>query len=274
MAMELVSIPSPTTPLDGLYYAPDAQPARNAALLFHGNGMNFYTGAPRFLPGPLFELGLASLAFNRHGHDTVSAPTRKAEGNAYQTVAESFADNELAAGYLAARGFDAPVVIGHSNGGLLAAHYAAAHPETPALVLLSAHSGGREMVERGSRLGLFGRDRLPEISAQAHALVAAGRGDELLIMPGWFYVTTAASFVDLEANTPVLLEAAPKISCPVLYLRGDQENPEQYPTDAFAAAATTEVETVVVPDCDHYYVGREAEVTRLVIGWLADVLGE
>ena len=46
--------------------------ARGAAMLLHGNCMNFYTGAPRFLPPHLNQLGLAALAFNRRGHDMVA----------------------------------------------------------------------------------------------------------------------------------------------------------------------------------------------------------
>ena len=53
------------------------------------------------------------------------------------------------------------------------------HPDTPAMVPLSAHGGGRDGVERTSRAGpLAGGTRLDEITAQARALVAAGRGRE------------------------------------------------------------------------------------------------
>jgi len=47
MRAELVSIPTSTIPLDGLYYEPEGGAAAGAALLFHGNTMNFYTGALR-----------------------------------------------------------------------------------------------------------------------------------------------------------------------------------------------------------------------------------
>ena len=87
MLAELVSIPTDTLPLDGLYYESEGK-ARGAALLFHGNTMNFYTGAMRFLPPALVRLGLACLAFNRRGHDILSTrSSRLAEGGAYQTAA-------------------------------------------------------------------------------------------------------------------------------------------------------------------------------------------
>src|SRR5712692_6048321 len=136
---ELVSVPTETVPLDGLYYEPEGK-AAGAVLLFHGNTMNFYVGAPRFLPPVLVELGLACLAFNRRGHDILSTRNGRApEGGAFQLAREGIEDNRRAARWLAARGFSHPVVIGHSNGGMLAVRHVADHPGTPALVLLSAH---------------------------------------------------------------------------------------------------------------------------------------
>jgi hypothetical protein len=106
MLAELVSIPTGTQPLDGLYYEPEGH-AKGAALLFHGNTMNFYVGAMRFLPPALVGLGLACLAFNRRGHDILSTrDSRVAEGGAFQTAAEGIEDNRVAARWLAARGVD------------------------------------------------------------------------------------------------------------------------------------------------------------------------
>ena len=49
MKTTLVSIPTDTIPLDGAWHEPEGGTVRGAVLLFHGNTMNFYTGAPRFL---------------------------------------------------------------------------------------------------------------------------------------------------------------------------------------------------------------------------------
>ena len=182
--------PTDTTPLDGAYYEPDGGRAAVAVLLFHGNTMNFYVGAPRFLPPVLTRLGLACLAFNRRGHDILSTRnSRLAQGGAFQSTGEAIADNRIAADWLVARGFPHPVVIGHSNGGMLGVRHVVDHPQTPALVLLSAGRGGMRTVS-GGKEGLFAGDRQDELTAQARALVAAGRGRELMFMPGWWYVIT------------------------------------------------------------------------------------
>jgi pimeloyl-ACP methyl ester carboxylesterase len=226
MELELVSIATDSEHLDGLFYTPREQPAQGAILLMHGNCQNFYSGAPRFLPPVLTRLGYACLAFNRRGHDIMVAPhSRDAGGGAFQTVREAIADNRYAAQWLAARGFPAPIVIGHSHGGMLAVRHCADHPETPALILLSAHGGGRSLVPIASSRGLLAGDRLDEITTHAENLAAAGREQDLILLPGWWYVTTARTFLDHLTELPDVLALAPQIRCPSLFLRGDSEPP-------------------------------------------------
>ena len=273
MRITLVSIPTDTTPLDGAFYEPEGGASTGAVLLCHGNTMNFYVGAPRFLPPLLGRLGFACLAFNRRGHDILGTrDSRAAEGAAFQLTCEAIADNRIAAEWLAARGFPHPVVIGHSNGGMLAVRHVADHPQTPALALLSAHCGGKSLVARASRAGLLAGDRLEEITARAAALVQAGRGRELILLPGWWYVASAESFLDLLTELPDTLELAPRIACPVLYLRGDREPRDLYPAEAFQRRAAGPCTVEIVPDCDHFYVGREDAVAATVSAWLARTL--
>src|SRR5258708_6092968 len=168
MRTELVSIPTDTTPLDGAFHRPDAGDIAGAVLLFHGNTMNFYTGAPRFLPPVLTTLGFSCLAFNRRGHDILAIrDSRAAEGAAFQIYEEAIADNRIAARWLADKGFADPIVIGHSNGGMLAVRHVADHPKTPKLVLLSAHCGGKEMLPLACKNGLLAQDRLDEFAREA-----------------------------------------------------------------------------------------------------------
>jgi len=166
----------------------------------------------------------------------------------------------------------APIVIGHSNGGMLAARHAAGRDDIPALVLLSAHQGGRGMVPFASGNGLLAQDRLPEVSKAARDAVAEGRGGELMLLPGWWYAITAESLVDNLDRLPVTMDLAPGITCPVLFVAGDREPPEMYPAEAFANAATGLGTYRIIPDCDHFYTGRFDEVIAEVTGWLADVL--
>jgi pimeloyl-ACP methyl ester carboxylesterase len=267
MLAELVSLPTADIPLDGLWYPPPTA-AREAVMLMHGNGANFYSGPVRFLPRHLVPRGYACFAFNRRGHETLTTRTREPEGNAFQTAEQAQADNVTARQFTAARGFGSPVVIGHSNGGLYAARHVADHPGVRALVLLSAHCGGPEMLTRASALGLLAAGREDDLAARARELVAAGQPRALMLMPGWWYVTSAASYLDMEHNVPRLLEAATRIRCPVLYLRGELEDTGLYPAEDFAAHAAGPVDVRVIPGSDHFYTGCEDQVGRLVADWL------
>ena len=219
------------------------------------------------------RLGFACLAFNRRGHDILGTRnSRRAEGGAFQSTREAIADNRIAAEWLGARGFAHPVVIGHSNGGMLGVRHVVDHPQTPALILLSAGRGGKRSVRDSGRDGLFAGDRYDEIAAQARALVQAGRGRELMFMPGWWYVISAESFLDRIETVPDTIALAPQVKCPVLCIRGDQEPRDRYPAEEFQAQAGGPCRVDIVPDCDHFYNGREEIVGNLVASWLAQTL--
>jgi pimeloyl-ACP methyl ester carboxylesterase len=270
MRCELVSIPTPGEPIDGLFYRPeDAEPVA-AALIFHGNCMNFYTGPSRFLPPALVARGIACLAFNRRGHDMVASLSgRGAVGGSFQLASEGIADNRAAADWMARRGFPSPAIIGHSNGGMLATQYCAEnYRDPPALVLMSAHCGGRSNVPLMSAAGLFAGTRLAELTAQAEAMVAAGQGRALMLLPGWWWTISAESFLDRVHNTPDTVANAPNIRCPSLFLRGDQEDRDSYPAEAFAAAAGAPCVVKILPGCNHFYHGHENAVACQVADWL------
>ncbi|MFC2177026.1 alpha/beta hydrolase [Actinomycetota bacterium] len=271
MRVEVVSIETETTPLDGLLYLPEQGPVTGAVQLMHGNTMNFYVGPPRFLPPHLTELGLACLAYNRRGHDVASnRNSRQLEGGAFQTIAEAIEDNRLARRWLDGRGYPAPIVVGHSNGGMLAVRHVVDHQDTPALVLLSAHRGGTGLMRLMADNGLMAADRFDEITAEARRLVAADAGHTLLLVPGWWYLITATTYVEFLDNCPDLIEMAAAIPCETLFIRSEEEPADLYPAGEVAARATREVTIEILAAGGHYYVGGEELVSARVVAWLAD----
>src|SRR6266508_3289755 len=196
MRTELISIPTRTHPLDGVYYTPDVS-SKGAAMYCHGNQMNFYVCAARFLAPHITALGYDFMPFNRRGHDSVSTcDSRECVGGAYQTVAEGIEDNELAANYLADKGFGNPIVIGHSNGGVLASEHVARHPETRALILLSAHAGGNRLTNPQSARNFSLAGNTDQQMKEAEAWVAAGKPRQLMLIPAWWWVISARTFLD------------------------------------------------------------------------------
>jgi pimeloyl-ACP methyl ester carboxylesterase len=267
---ELVSIPSSTYALDGLLYTPDNGETVGSVLIFHGNCKNFYSGPSRFLAEPLRKAGFAVLTFNRRGHDVMYTQGREASGGAFQLAHEMIEDNNLAAAWMVRRGYATPSIIGHSNGGMLSVPHVAARPDTPAMVLLSAHRGGRNLVAMISKGGLFAKDRVGELTAQAQQMVAQGHGKNLMLLPGWWHVAAADTFLDFSTQLPDMMEFAPKVHCPTLFIRGDQESRDIYPAEEFAQRSSGRTEVEIWTNCDHFYTGNETEVADRVANWLRE----
>ncbi len=239
----------------------------------HGNQMNFYVCAARFLAPHLTALGYDFMPFNRRGHDSVSTcDSRECVGGAYQTVAEGIEDNELAARHLAGKGWTNPIVVGHSNGGVLASEHAARHPETRALILLSAHAGGNRLQNpRSARNFSLAGDTAGQIK-EAEELIAA-KPRQLMLIPAWWWVISARTYLDRLTNAPDLVENAKRIRCPVLFIRGDQEPKDNYPAEQFKENCAGPCEIAIVPNCDHFYAGAEELVAKPVTDWLERTLG-
>lgn len=260
-------------PLDGLLHTAESGAAERAALIVHGKTMNFYTCLGRILPPHLVKLGWSCLAMNRRGHDLGGIRNGRASyGGAWERFADSQVDIAGGMAELTRRGFRRIVLVGHSFGGIASAAYAADHPDgVAALGLCSAGRGGREYLLQVSRAGELAGERHAEVDAEARRLVAQGRGDQIIALPGWWYAITAASWVDLSENVPVTAERARRYPGPVLALRGSQEPPDSYPAEKVAEACGGRATLVVIPGADHFYNGTQPELARAVCDWLATV---
>ena len=84
---------------------------------------------------------------------------------------------------------------------------------------------------------------------------------------------SASTFLVRLTNAPDLLENAKKITCPVLFIRGDQEPKENYPAEEFAVNCPGLCEVAIIPNCDHFYLGAEDEVSKIVTEWLKKAVG-
>ena len=94
-----------------------------------------------------------------------------------------------------------------------------------------------------------------------------------MIMPNWWYVISAESYVDRSTTLPDILALGPMIRCPVLYVRGSLEPPDVYPAEGYAERAGGPCEVAIV-EGDHFYKGIEDHVCGVVITWLNKSLPE
>jgi pimeloyl-ACP methyl ester carboxylesterase len=94
-----------------------------------------------------------------------------------------------------------------------------------------------------------------------------------MLIPAWWWVISAHTYLDRLANASDLVENAKRIKCPVLFIRGDQEPKENYPAERFKENSAGPCQIAIVADCDHFYVGAEERVVKIVTDWLERTLG-
>jgi len=151
----------------GLYYEPEGR-AKGAALLFHGNTMTLRRrdAFPAAGASPVS----ASPASRSTGAGTTSS-ARAAAASPKRSVPDRLGRDRGQPGrarWLAARGFDAPAVIGHSNGGMLAGGARADHPRRQRGAAVR-HGGGRDIVQKGAKSGLMVGERVEEFALARRA---------------------------------------------------------------------------------------------------------
>lgn len=154
-------------------------------------------------------------------------------------------------------------ILGHSRGGAQVAFYAAtAGTILPAAVQKIVLAGpttfdrSRAAVEFKAR---FKADFAPVI-AEGEALVAAGKGTEMMAVPGFMYCpnasVAAATFADYHAadgrnDTPALLAKLPR---PVLLVvAGGDEIVADLPQRVATAAKPAGLKVVTVDGADHFF---------------------
>jgi pimeloyl-ACP methyl ester carboxylesterase len=180
--------------------------------------------------------------------------------------------------WLAARGAGPVVLLGHSRGGNQAARFAVEqHPRLEALVLLAPQTWNADEHGQGYEQR-FGAALAP-LLAQAEALVAAGRGDELIDVPGFLYCEdarlSAAAFVsyyatDPDMDTPTVIRRS---KLPVLVVAGS-EDPLTAGIESSLAEQTGagDIELVLIDGADHFFRDLYAyDVVEAVEAFLADL---
>jgi len=257
-------------PIDALWYGADG--ARLGMLHVHGKGSSVLSGPSRFLP-PLLP-GIAHLAVNMRCHDlayTVGTDDWAVDGGMWENLSTGHLDLAAGVAHLRARGVERVVVCGHSSGGFYAADLMPRDSGIAAWVLLSP------LTTNKNPFALWWPDPAEQARAAdlARGMVAAGRGAELIPVPGWFHAISAGSLVQrLEEPEGVWLANLGHATAPVLMAWGDAEPRHGLWEELFAEFADGGDRRLVLPGAGHYYRGQEVDLADGIAGFLADALGE
>lgn len=256
-------------PIDALWYPADDP--RVAVLHVHGKGSSVLSGPSRFLP-PLLP-GIAHLAVNMRCHDlayTVGTDDWAVDGGMWEDLSTGHLDLAAGVAHLRERGVEQVVVSGHSSGGFYAADLMPRDAGIAAWVLLSP------LTTNKNPFPLWWPD--PEdrdrAAALARAMVAEGRGRDLIPVSGWYQAISAASLVQrLEEPDGVWLESVAHATSPVLMAWGDAEPRHALWDDLFRRFARGADQRLVLAGADHYYRGQERDLAAAIADFLASAVG-
>lgn len=185
------------------------------------------------------ETGLAALVYDRPGFGGSQPLQREADGPSLQR--EEIADLSAV---VEACHVQAPILLGHSDGGTIALLWAARHPERPrAVIAVASHV----FVEEATLTGIREAVRLYE-TGDLRGKLARYHGDKIdQVFGGWRddWLLPEHGQWNVEA-------ALPGVRCPVLVVQGEED---EYGTlaqvEAIRRGVSGPVASVLIPGCGH-----------------------
>lgn len=264
--------------LHGALHQPPADAAgpREALLLLHGAGGNFYSsGLFTGLISRLVKDGITVLAVNTRGHDAVStAGSRKYFGAAFEVVDDCRHDIAAWTEFLVGKGYEQVVLAGHSLGAVKAIYCLAHEPPAPVrrLIALSPPRLSYSRFADGPEADTFLRE-----FAVAEAHVREGRGETIMAVQFPLpYLVSAAGYLDKYGPEERynVLKFVDRVGCPMLFTFGTIELrrgsafeglPEEL-TAISPGAATLKV--AVIAGADHFYSFGLGELAGQMVAWL------
>lgn len=220
----------------------------------------------------LADSGYTFVTGNNRGHDVgIWIRPRDGEqrlaGGAWESFDESPLDIGAWIDFTVKLGFAGVVLVGHSLGSLKVAYYQAGRQDSRVVGLVAASPP----VPAG-RVD-------PDLRAKAEAMVAEGRGEELIRtgapVPRPFsaqtYLNRVRTNLDVYGfHTPD--PAVARIHCPILAICGSDEPQTVTEADLATlkrnATGAPRVDLRVIEGADHSYTGRELVVADVLANWL------
>ena len=250
--------------LAGLLRQPEQEGSRAGVVMVHGYGGNFYSDVMSFLPRALAARGVTTLAVNMRDHDL--DPKR----NRFE---ESRLDIAAAVNYLARRGPGPLLLYGHSMGTNRVLYYLAATRDPRVTAAILAGPPGN-LFEWNAKM--FGRDHACRVVSEAQDLVAAGQGDQWMLVdlgPLGKALYTANHLVSLRGPQTLSdpFRNIAQVTRPVLVVHGlaDRLADPVVANELRRNAPQAEQVTVsLIPGADHSFRGHEKALEEVISTWL------
>lgn len=261
-------------PLDSLLYVPDGGIGETAIVHLHGKGSSFLGGPGRAVPPRMPHVShlVLNMRFRDLAYTRAEVPSEDftsgevpVGGGFWESIADGHRDVAAAVAFLRDGGASRVVVAGHSSGGFYTADYGARDPDLAGRILISPLTGNRTALPVW-----FPNDQALEAAlAQARAMVAKGRGRQLIPLDAWYYAISAQSFLERAAEPDgVWLDAMNRASSPALMVWGGAESRDDLWRDLFTAISADHKEQVVINGAEHHFIGYEDELAAAISGFV------
>ena len=257
--------------LHGLLFTPPNQQSDLALVFVHGVAMNFYLPPFSVFGQELAERGYHCFVINTRGHDWIARAGNltKFGGSAYENLEDCLLDLDGALDYLKQQGYRRFVFVGHSLGAIKSIIYQGTRQSSDVVGIVSCSAPKQFYSERIGRQPAF-----RETIEKAEALVAEGRGEELLSIavgatPGLFTARTHLNKYGKDDRNDCR-PYAKRIGCPLLAIVGSVESKffHEYAQEIVAATGP-EAMYKNIEGANHFYNKHTLEIVEIIHRWLA-----
>lgn len=262
--------------LDGIAIAPSDAPHPVAVVWVHGLNANFHTPPAVDVGRALAKAGHLVILGNNRGHDFGAEMRDRSDrpicaGGGWERFHESPYDISPWIDLAIDRGAERVVLLGHGLGGRKAVYYQTERNDPRVAGVVVASTG----------LGYPLPDR--EMLARADAMVAEGRGRDLLGWPPIGCSVSAQSFIDRERTYQKFfhtsgddLPIVSQLTTPLFAFYGATEDietrlRENLRTIRRNATGVERFDSWLVPGTDQIYTGRELDVADRLVEWIVSL---
>lgn len=278
----------------GIFFKP-SKPGKKAILWVHGITGRFYGSVA--LMNEFAEMceskGFGFASFNTRGHDIVASvqrvDKRKKSGYAhvtagasYENFTDSVYDLDASIAFLVANGFSEIIILGHSTGANKTCYYAAVKKDerVEGIILAGPMSDRSEYAKKQK---IYAR-----IKKEMEKKVKAGKGNVLLTSKDFFplsitpkrwmslYAPGSAEDVFNYMDTKNVLTQFSRIRKPLLVVLSEKDEYADRPIKKIRHVFDTHAQSpsyksVVIPDTNHKYMGKEKEFVHAVTSWVSSL---